>query len=81
MLSLNANEAKTKLGYRSITAQSEPVKIINNGTQVAFVVSSKEYSRMEEIKLELVKTRFSNTDDDLIDGDTFFDKLDSGKYD
>jgi hypothetical protein len=34
----------------------------------------------EEEKLELVKARFENIDeDDLIDGQEFFDGLDSGK--
>lgn len=36
----------------------------------------------EEQKIELVKLRFSDLDqDDLVDVDTFFDDLDSGKYD
>jgi len=82
MLSLNANEAKTKFGNMLMNAQSEPVMIIKNGTPVAVVISSKEYSKIEELKMELVKSRFSNIDeDDLVDGETFFDELDSGKYD
>jgi prevent-host-death family protein len=82
MLSLNANEAKTKFGNMLMNAQSEPVRIIKNGTPVAVVISSKEYSKIEELKMELVKSRFSNIDeDDLVDGETFFDELDSGKYD
>lgn len=36
----------------------------------------------EEQKMELVKLRFSDLDeDDLVDADTFFKDLDSGKYD
>ncbi len=82
MLSLNANEAKTKFGNMLMNAQSEPVRIIKNGTPVAVVISLKEYSKIEELKMELVKSRFSNIDeDDLVDGETFFDELDSGKYD
>ena len=82
MLSLNANEAKTRFGNMLINVQSEPVEIIKNGTPVAVVVSSKEYSKIELLKMELVKSRFSNVnDDDLVDGDTFFAELDSGKYD
>jgi prevent-host-death family protein len=82
MLSLNANEAKTKFGNMLMNAQSEPVRIIKNGTPVAVVISSKEYSKIEELKMELVKSRFPNIDeDDLVDGETFFDELDSGKYD
>mgnify|MGYP000080977943 FL=1 len=82
MLSVNANEAKTKFGNMLINAQSEPVEIIKNGTPVAVVISSKEYSKIEELKMELVKSRFSNiNEDDLVDGEAFFDELDSGKYD
>ena len=82
MLSLNANEAKTKFGNMLMTAQREPVQIVKNGTPVAVVISSEEYSKIEELKMELVKSRFSNIDeDDLVDGETFFDELDSGKYD
>lgn len=36
----------------------------------------------EEQKMELVKPRFSDLDeDDLVDADTFFEDLDSGRYD
>ncbi|MGI2040503.1 type II toxin-antitoxin system Phd/YefM family antitoxin [Shewanella frigidimarina] len=82
MLSLNANEAKTKFGTMLINVQNEPVEIIKNGTPVAVVLSLREYQLMEELKMELVKSRFSDVDDsDLVDGDTFFNDLDSGKYD
>jgi len=82
MLSLTANEAKTKFGNMLINVQSEPIEIIKNGTPVAVVVSSKEYRRIEALKMELIKSRFSNIDDDdLMDGETFFNELDSGKYD
>jgi len=79
MIALTANEAKTKFGN---IAQAEPVEIVKNGTAVAVVVSTKEYQRIEELKMELVKARFDNIDEnDLVDGQTFFDELDSGKYD
>jgi len=82
MISLTANEAKTKFGNMLISAQAEPVEIVKNGTAVAVVVSTKEYQRIEELKMELVKARFDNIDEnDLVDGQTFFDELDSGKYD
>ncbi|WP_283130120.1 type II toxin-antitoxin system Phd/YefM family antitoxin [Enterovibrio norvegicus] len=82
MQTLNANEAKTKFGTMLINIQSEPVEILKNGTPVAVVMSSKDYQAMEELKMELVKLRFSNIDeDDLVDGDTFFEELESGKYD
>lgn len=82
MQTLNANEAKTKFGTMLINVQSEPVEILKNGTSVAVVMSSKDYQVMEELKMELVKLRFANIDeDDLVDGDTFFEELESGKYD
>ena len=43
MLSLTANEAKTKFGNMLINVQSEPIEILKNGTSVAVVISSKEY--------------------------------------
>lgn len=77
MLSLNANEAKTKFGSMPMNAQSEPIEIVKNGTPVAVVISSKEYAKIEELKMELIKARFSNIDeDDLVDGETFFAELD-----
>ncbi|MFV0448664.1 MAG: type II toxin-antitoxin system Phd/YefM family antitoxin [Vibrio sp.] len=82
MQTLNANEAKTKFGTMLINIQSEPVEILKNGTPVAIVMSCKDYQAMEELKMELVKLRFSNIDDDdLVDGDTFFEELESGQYD
>ena len=82
MLSLTANEAKTKFGNMLINVQTEPVEIVKNGTPVAVVISSKEYRRIESLKMEIVKSRFANIDDDdLMDGETFFNELDSGIYD
>ncbi len=82
MRSLTANEAKTKFGNMLINVQTEPVEIIKNGTPVAVVISSKEYRRMEALKMEVVKSRFANIEhDDLVDGETFFEELDLGKYD
>lgn len=82
MISLTANEAKTKFGTMLLTAQSEPVEIVKNGTSVAFVISAKEYKKLEDMKMELVKARFQNiSEEDLQDAQSFFDELDSGKYD
>ena len=82
MLSLTANNAKTKFGEMLISVQREPIEIVKNGTPVAVVVSSEEYSRIEDLKMELVKARFSDINvDDLIDGDTFIKDLESGNYD
>jgi len=82
MLSLTANEAKTKFGNMLINVQSEPIEILKNGTSVAVVISSKEYQHIEALKMELVKSRFANVDNtDLVDGERFFQELDSGQYD
>lgn len=82
MYSLNANEAKTKFGAMLMKVQSEPVEIIKNGNPVAVVVSLEEYNKIEQLKMELVKSRFENIDEcDLVDGKTFFEELDSSKYD
>jgi len=82
MQTLNANEAKTKFETMLINIQREPVEIMQNGSSVAVVMSTKDYLAMEELKMELVKLRFSNVDEvDLVAGDTFFEDLESGKYD
>ena len=51
-------------------------------TPVAVVISKNEYNKIEELKMELVLSRFENIeDDDLLSGDDFFAELNSGKYD
>ena len=81
MLSLNANEAKTKFGTMILKAQSEPIEIVKNGSPVAVVLSCDEYNKVEKLKMELVRSRFENIDEnDLVDGATFLDELDPGKY-
>jgi len=82
MLSLTANDAKTKFGNMLINVQTGPVEIVKNGTPVAVVISSKEYKKLEALKMEIIKSRFQSIDEnDLVDGKTFFEELDSGKYD
>lgn len=78
MFTLNANEAKTNFGRMLLKVQSEPVEIRKNGTAVAVVLSTEEYSCMEALKMELVKSRFENiAETELQNGDTFLDELDS----
>ena len=51
-------------------------------TPVKVTVSSKDWQIIEEQKMEFVKLRFSDlNEDDLVDGDSFFDDLESGKHD
>lgn len=81
MQSLTANDAKTNFGKMLISAQSEPVEIIKNGTPVAVVLSTKEYQKLEELKMQLIRSRFDNIEkDDLVEGEQFFKDLDSGMY-
>lgn len=82
MLTLNANEAKVKFGTMLLKVQSEPIEIIKNGSPVAVVLSTDEYNKIEEMKMELVKSRFENIDeDDLMDGEEFRKRLNAGEYD
>ena len=82
MQSLSANDAKTKFGTMLVNVQSEPVEIVKNGTPVAVVMSKNEYNKIEELKMELVRSRFEKIDeDDLMSGADFFAELNSGKYD
>lgn len=82
MQSLSANDAKTNFGKMLISAQSEPVEIVKNGTPVAVVLSTNEYKKIEELKRQLVKSRFANIEEsDLVEGEQFFKDLDSGMYD
>lgn len=82
MLTLNANEAKVKFGTMLLKVQSEPVEIIKNGSPVAVVLSTDEYNKIQEMKMELVKSRFENiNEDDLMDGEEFRQRLNAGEYD
>lgn len=79
---MNANQAKTQFGSMLINVQSEPVQIVKNGTPVAVVMSKTEYDEIEAMKLEFIRARFENIEeDDLISGEAFFAELDSGKDD
>jgi hypothetical protein len=45
-------------------------------------MTQERREKQEELKMEMVKARFADIDDDdLIEGQTFFDELDTGKYD
>lgn len=78
MYTLNANDAKTNFGKMLLKVQSEPIEIKKNGTSVAVVLSIEEYKRMEALKLELVKSRFSNIEEsEVAYGTAFFDEIDN----
>lgn len=83
---LTANEAKTQFGEMLMKAQQAPVQINKNGKPVAVVISIDEFESMEKLKLRLLQLRFKQAKDDVInkntvDGESFFDALESGQHD
>ena len=62
--------------------KNEPMENLKKENSVPVVMSSQELQLTEEQKMALVKVRFSEIgDNDLADGDTFFEELDSGIFD
>ena len=82
MKSLTANEAKTHFGELLLKAQKEPVQISRNGKAVAVVMSMDEYDAIDKLKLNLLKLRAAEADNEasLVDGNSFFNDLMAGKY-
>ncbi len=83
---LSANQAKTQFGELLMKAQQAPVQINKNGKPVAVVISIDEFERMEKMKLRLLQFRFAQAKTDVInkdtlDGELFFDELESGQHD
>lgn len=86
MQSLTANTAKTKFGDLLMKVQREPVQICKNGSPVAVVMSCEEYAQLEALKLQFVKMRFAAaekdiTENNLVDGETFFNQLEQDMLD
>ncbi len=86
MQALTANEAKTQFGDMLMKVQREPIQINKNGKPVAIVVSVEEYEQMEALKLRLLKSKAAKAQEDIrtgntSDGESFFNKLEAGKYD
>ncbi|MGF1868356.1 MULTISPECIES: type II toxin-antitoxin system Phd/YefM family antitoxin [Photobacterium] len=86
MQSLTANTAKTKFGDLLMKVQREPVQICKNGSPVAVVMSCEEYAQLEALKLQFVKMRFAAAekdiaDNNLVDGETFFNQLEQDMLD
>lgn len=84
MNSLTANEAKTHFGELLLKAQQAPIQINKNGKPAVVVVSSDDYTSIEELKLQLLQLRAEQATAEiaqgsLIDGDAFFDTLDTPK--
>ena len=79
---MGINEAKARSGTILMNEQIEPVGNLKKENSIPVVMSSQELQFTEEQKMALVKVRFSDIDDnDLVDGDTFFEELYSGIYD
>ena len=86
MDALTANEAKTQFGDLLIKAQQAPVQINKNGKPVAVVVSMEQYESLEALKLKLLQARATQAQLDIkagntVDGEAFFEALESGQYD
>jgi len=86
MESLSANEAKTQFGDLLLKAQQAPIQINKNGKPVAVVISINEYEHMEALKLSVLKARVEAARVQIgrkgaADGESFFDELESGRYD
>lgn len=86
METLTANQAKTQFGDLILKAQQHPVQINKNGKPVAVVLSMDEFSGIESLKLQLLQQRAQQAKQDIennqtIDGESFFDELESGQYD
>ena len=86
MKSLSANEAKTHFGDMLLKAQRSPLQINKNGKPVAVILSMEEYESIEALKLRLLQVRAAQAKADiasgnLVDGEAFFDELESGQHD
>lgn len=69
-----------------LKAQRAPIQINRNGKPVAVVISMDEYASFEALKLHLLQSRVAQAKVDIdavntIDGESFFDGLESGRHD
>lgn len=86
MNTFSTSKAKANFCDLLLKAHISPVQITKNGKSVAVVMSAAEYEDLETLKLQLLQARATQAKADikagnLTDGDTFFDELESGKYD
>ncbi|MBP9726470.1 MAG: type II toxin-antitoxin system Phd/YefM family antitoxin [Gammaproteobacteria bacterium] len=86
MQSISANEAKTHFGDLLLKAQHNPIEISRNGKAVVVILSINEYQYFEDLKMQNLKNRVQQAKKELaagrlIDGESFFDELLSGKFD
>jgi len=73
-----------------ISKNGKPVAVVisagKNGKPVAVVISADEFERLEAFKLRYLKARASKAIDDgasnnIVEGESFFDKLELGMND
>ncbi len=86
MQAISANDAKTQFGNMLLKAQREPIQINKNGKPVAVIISVDEYKSIEALKLSLLQARAAKAKNDIdrgntVDGESFFDTLESGQHD
>jgi prevent-host-death family protein len=86
MDTLSANEAKTHFGDMLLKAQRAPIQINKNGKPVAMVISAEDYESIEALKLRLLQSRAMQARADiaaghLVDGESFFEDLETGRLD
>ncbi len=86
MQAMSANEAKTQFGDMLLKAQRAPIQINRNGKPVAVVISVDVYKSIEALKLQLLQSKAAKAKDDIhngnmVDGESFFDELESGQHD
>ena len=86
MDSLTANEAKSQFGDMLLKAQRAPVQINKNGKPIAVVMSMDEYEGIEAMKLRLLQARVDKAKAEIqtsntVDGNLFFEALESGQHD
>lgn len=62
---LNASDAKREFGDLLIKAQHAPVAINKNGKQVAVVLSTAEYNRLQLMKEQYLQTTLQQGIDDV----------------
>ncbi|VAW37113.1 hypothetical protein MNBD_GAMMA01-1816 [hydrothermal vent metagenome] len=84
---LTANKAKIHFGEMLIKVQSAPVQIDKNGKPIAVMISIEDYEATEQIKLQMLKDRFKQVEEDIKNGlfedddADFFETLIAGKFD
>ncbi|MCF6236840.1 MAG: type II toxin-antitoxin system Phd/YefM family antitoxin [Gammaproteobacteria bacterium] len=86
MQAISANDAKTQFCDMLLKAQRAPIQINKNGKPVAVVISVEEYKSIEALKLQLLQSKAAKAKDDIhngnmVNGESFFDALESGQHD